>query len=127
MIKKQQKTILIANKNPQKIKNTLLMLNHTPYKKLFTYSENTFIKIIKKTPSIDLILLDINLILNSSKNVFIQSLKINPNLKIIVTAQQKIKLLFQKQILFNAYEVILKPFDIDEVLTTITKIIDKKN
>ena len=124
MIKTKKKTIFIANKLPEKIKSARLILQHLPYTILTTSSKKNYINIIKTQTHINLILLDINLISNETNNIFIQSLKINPKLKIIITAKHKISTIFQKNILFNAYGIILKPFDINELLTTIKEAIE---
>ena len=118
------KKILIIDKAPSITTIFEFILAQSGYQVLTSNSSSTALNILKKTRDISLLFLDYNMpkIENTPLHQKIQS--ISPLALTIFMSGQHYEKLLQDAYKANAYSILYKPFDIEEVLSQI-KIIFK--
>jgi len=110
--------ILIANPYLYNIDHLKLILGHLNCMFLTAQTSIEYRDQFKKIRPNDLIFLDASLI-TSSDNLLTYSLKVNSKTKIIITARNNIEEIYTKNLFFYADAVLLKPFDIPEVISQV--------
>jgi PAS domain S-box-containing protein len=78
----------------------------------------------KKKDQIDLVVLDINMPAMSGHTCMKELLKMNPDIKIIIASGYLIKDQLRESLEAGATEFIVKPFQLDDMLNTVRKILD---
>jgi DNA-binding NtrC family response regulator len=124
MNKNTQDTVLVVD-DEKGIRKSFNMLLKGKYNVLLAGTGQESIEVFTKKP-VDLVLLDI-LLPDSNGIELLQKFKeTDPNVEIImVTAVKEIKTAV-KAIKLGAYEYIMKPFDVNEVLTLIKRALEKR-
>jgi CheY-like chemotaxis protein len=108
--------ILIANPYLYNIDHLKLILGHLNCVFLSARTSAEYRNQFKTIGSNDLVFLDASLI-NPPDNPLTFSLKANSKIKIIITARNNIEEIYAKNLFFYANAVLLKPFDIPEVIS----------
>jgi DNA-binding NtrC family response regulator len=123
---KNTKDIILVVDDEKGVRQSFNMLLRDEYSVLLAGTGQESIEVFTKKP-VDLVLLDI-LLPDSNGIELLQKFKeTDPNVEIImVTAVNETKTAV-KAIKLGAYEYIVKPFDVNEVLTLIKRALEKRN
>ncbi len=124
MKKNTQDTVLVVD-DEKGVRQSFKMLLKDEYSVLLAGTGQESIEVFTKNP-VDLVLLDI-LLPDANGIELLQKFKeTDPNVEVIMVTAVEIKIAV-KAIKLGAYEYIVKPFDINEVLILIKRALEKRN
>jgi len=119
-----KKKTLIVDNDPSIRSIFEFMLQQAGYDALSAENGSACLKKIDTDNQIDLIFLDINLPDISGKNILKEIHNKKPNLMVILMANDGFVETLSTGYQSGAYGIIYKPFDIEEVLTVIKKVLE---
>lgn len=124
-IKMQNKKTIIVDADPSIRSIFEFMLQQAGYEACSAPDATSCLQRIENDPNICLIFLDINTQDISNKTILKEIHNKKPNLMIILVTSDNFVETFHNGYQEGAYGVICKPFDIEEVLSIVKKVLDK--
>ena len=125
-IMKNKKAVVLVVDDEKGVRQSFKMVLKDDYTVFLAESEEEAIDLFKKK-SIDLVLLDIRLQDADGIELLQKFRELDPNVEIImVTAVKEIQTAV-RAIKLGAYEYVIKPFNVDDVLTIINRALEKRS
>ena len=125
MSMKTQNTILVVD-DENGVRQSFNMILNDEFNVLLAGSGKEAIDIFTKKP-VDLVLLDLFLPDSNGLELLQKFKRVDPGVEIIMVTAVKAIQTAMKATRLGAYEYIVKPFKVDELLTAIHRALDKRN
>ncbi len=122
-----KKTILVVDDDPSITSIFEFILQQAGYNTITASSGDSCLEILRKKKPIDLIFLDVKMDGLSGIETLKEVLKIDATSLVIMMTGYSVDKMLQEALDLGAYGVIYKPFDVEEVLSTLSQIFQTSN